>query len=85
MAGKERRRVKKPMRICFEDRPYVLCPRGGGDLDQPGSIEFTGWISPYWRACRLFWMPASTIDVVAFTSHVPQLLSTALASVLAGR
>jgi prephenate dehydrogenase len=79
MAGKEQRGSQAAEAALFRGRPYVLTP------DRPETsltLEFRSWL------CRI---GANVIDmsaaehdrVVAFTSHLPQLLSTALAATLA--
>ena len=61
------------MRICFSTRPYVLT---GSDAELERWIEKIG--------ARLVRLDAAEHDrLVALVSHLPQLLSTALASLIA--
>jgi len=75
MAGKESRGVEQADADLFRGRPYVLTSR------EP---ELESWIERM-GARLVFLDPAEHDKHVAFVSHLPQLLSTALASVLAGR
>ena len=75
MAGKESRGVEHADADLFRGRPYVLTSR------EP---QLEGWIERF--GARLVLLePAEHDRQVAFVSHLPQLLSTALASVLAGK
>ena len=73
MAGKEARGVQAADANLFQSRPYVLT---GSDV-----------ILEYWVAkigARLVKLDAAEHDrLVALVSHLPQLLSTALASLIA--
>jgi prephenate dehydrogenase len=72
MAGKESRGVEEADADLFRGRPYVLTSR---DADLESWIERIG--------ARLVVMTAEEHDrLVAVTSHLPQLISTALASVI---
>jgi prephenate dehydrogenase len=72
MAGKESRGVEQADAELFRGRPYVLTSR---DPDLESWIERIG--------ARLVVMTAEEHDrLVAVTSHLPQLISTALASVI---
>jgi len=75
MAGKESRGVEHADADLFRGRPYVLTSR---DPQLEAWIEGIGA-----RLVRLD--PAEHDRQVAFVSHLPQLLSTTLASVLAGK
>ena len=84
MAGRERRGVEAAEADLFQGRPYVLTPRSPADLDCPTAREFLDWI-PRIGAFPII-LDAETHDqAVAFTSHLPQLVSTALAALLEGR
>ncbi len=84
MAGRERRGVEAAEADLFQGRPYVLTPREPADLDHPAAREFLGWI-PRIGSFPII-LDAETHDqTVAFTSHLPQLVSTALAALLEGR
>jgi prephenate dehydrogenase len=78
MAGKESRGVESADADLFQGRPYVLTPTAStGDTG-----EFRLWLDRI--GARVFEMEAAEHDkTVAFTSHLPQLLSTALAATLA--
>lgn len=78
MAGKEQRGAAAADAELFRNRPYVLTPTGP---ESPASRNLRSWLD---------FIGAHTIDMsaeehdatVAFTSHLPQLLSTALAVTL---
>jgi prephenate dehydrogenase len=73
MAGKESRGVEHAEADLFRGRPYVLT---GRDAELELWIERSG--------ARLVFMDAAEHDrLVALTSHLPQLISTALASLIA--
>ena len=75
MAGKESRGVEQADADLFRGRPYVLTAR------EP---ELESWIERI--GARLVILdPVEHDRQVAFVSHLPQLLSTTLASVLAGK
>jgi prephenate dehydrogenase len=72
MAGKESRGVEQADADLFRGRPYVLTGRDQG---------LESWIERI--GARLVVMTAEEHDrLVAVTSHLPQLISTALASVI---
>lgn len=82
MAGKERSGVREADAALFQDRPYVLTPVRAEDSEAPQFRELREWIVRI--GARPITLDADEHDrLVAFTSHAPQLLSTALASVLA--
>jgi prephenate dehydrogenase len=81
MAGKEVRGVAAAEPGLFQDRTYVLTPTG--ELPDAAS-EFTEWIRRI-GARPLFLRPEEHDRVVAFVSHLPQLVSTTLAAMLGGR
>ena len=82
MAGKERSGAQEAVPELFEGRPYVLVLSGSDDWDKPQVQEFHRWVTLI--GARPILLDADQHDrLVAFTSHVPQLVSTALASVLA--
>jgi prephenate dehydrogenase len=76
MAGKELRGVAAADADLFRGRPWVLT----ADLDHP----FRKWIAAF-GAREIILDPARHDRLVAWSSHLPQLASTALASVLAER
>lgn len=79
IAGKEIRGADAADGELFRDRVYVLTPTGP---ESPFSREFRSWL--HLIGARVLDMPAEDHDAtLAFTSHLPQLLSTALAATLA--
>jgi prephenate dehydrogenase len=74
MAGKESRGVEEADADLFRGRPYVLTSR---DTKLESWIERIG-------ARLVFLNPAEHDRLVSLTSHVPQLISTAFASMIAG-
>jgi prephenate dehydrogenase len=82
MAGKETRGVDSADADLFQGRTYVLTPHAEAELSTPAAMEFQGWLKRI--GCVVFAMTASQHDsTVAFTSHLPQLASVALAMALA--
>ncbi len=73
LAGKEQRGAESADADLFQGRPYVLTPTA-----ENSSYEgFREWLKRI--GAKLLEMPASEHDfVLAFTSHLPQLVSTAL-------
>ncbi len=84
MAGRERRGVEAAEADLFQGRPYVLTPRSGAELETPQVREFIGWIEKI-GAFTVILSPAEHDQIVAYTSHLPQLASTGLAALLEGR
>ncbi len=86
MAGKEQRGVERADADLFRDATYVLTPSvlTASDSrlpDEPVVKEFAAWIEKI--GAKPVVLPAHVHDhVVAWTSHLPQLLSTALASAM---
>jgi prephenate dehydrogenase len=79
MAGKERSGVEVAEAGLFLSRPYVLTPQAG--FAHPFEPAFRTWLTAL--GARVITLDAAEHDwVVAFTSHLPQLLSTALAATL---
>jgi prephenate dehydrogenase len=77
MAGKEQRGAEAAEAELFRGRPWILTSRG----DDPREIEFRGWIEKI--GARITVLDAATHDrLVAWSSHLPQLASTALAAAL---
>jgi prephenate dehydrogenase len=82
MAGKERSGVQQAEAGLFEGRPYVLCPLDPKDPAKPQFQDLLNWVVRI--GARPIVLDADKHDrLVAFTSHLPQLMSTALASILA--
>jgi prephenate dehydrogenase len=84
LAGREKRGVEAAEAVLFEGRPYVLTPRSPLELDTLQAREFIGWIERI-GGRPLILSPEEHDRVVAYTSHLPQLASTALAALLDGR
>ena len=82
MAGKEKRGAAEADPELFRGRTWVLTPVEPGELQSAAARELIAWIRAI-GAAPLVLAPAEHDRVVAFTSHLPQLLSTALAAVLA--
>lgn len=82
IAGKEQRGPDAADAGLFRNRMYVLTPSGGSENDTPTVRVFRDLLTT--MGCRILEMPAAQHDhTLAFTSHLPQLLSTALAATLA--
>jgi prephenate dehydrogenase len=84
MAGKETRGVEESDPDLFAGRTYVLTPQGAEDMDTPAAQEFLEWIRRI-GGVPVILNPEEHDQVVSWTSHLPQLASTALASALARR
>ncbi len=84
MAGREQRGVEAAEADLFQGRPYVLTPGSGHELDTPQARQFADWIVKI-GAFRVVLDAAEHDRVVAYTSHLPQLASTAIAALLEGR
>ncbi len=83
MAGKEVRGVAAADGALFSERTYVLTPRQPDEMDTEAVREFRLWLERIGSKVLVL-SPEEHDRVVAFTSHLPQLASTALASLLAG-
>jgi prephenate dehydrogenase len=82
MAGKETRGVVSADPELFRNRTYFLTPRDPADLDSEPARTLVGWI----RKLGALPVPVSAEEhdrIVAYSSHLPQLASTALAAALA--
>jgi prephenate dehydrogenase len=80
MAGKESRGAAAADADLFRGRPWVLT----ADLDHPVARVFRKWIGLF--GAREVMLDAAAHDsLVAWSSHLPQLASTALAAVLGER
>jgi prephenate dehydrogenase len=84
MAGRERRGVDAAEGDLFSGRPYVLTPHSITQLEQPNAQQFQEWLAKI-GAVPIVLDPAEHDRIVAFTSHLPQLASTALAAMLSAR
>ena len=84
MAGKEKRGAAAAGGDLFEGRPWVLTPDEPSELETPAAREFRSWLNRI--GARTLVMDSDEHDrVVALTSHLPQLASTALAAALEER
>ncbi len=81
LAGKERRGVEHADPDLFRGRTYVLTPGDRQDLEAPSAASFLNWLDRI-GAKLLITTPQRHDEVVAFTSHLPQLTATALAACL---
>jgi prephenate dehydrogenase len=84
MAGKERRGVEEAEPELFAGRTYVLTPEGPADMATPAAQQFLEWIRRI-GGVPVMLDPAEHDRIVSFTSHLPQLASTALAATVARR
>ncbi len=84
MAGKEGRGVGIAEADLFAGATYVLTPAGEHVPDTAAAAEFCVWLDKLGSRRRI--MEAAAHDrVVAWTSHLPQLVSTALAGAVLER
>jgi len=79
MAGKEKRGVAEAEAGLFVGRTYVLTPTRETDLETACAKEFLEWIKRI-GAVPVVMGPDQHDLIVSFTSHLPQLASTALAA-----
>jgi prephenate dehydrogenase len=79
LTGKEQRGVEAADGALFQQRPYVLTPTGP---ETHNTAIFRCWLARL-GAEVIDMSPEEHDTTVAFTSHLPQLLSTALARTLA--
>ncbi len=83
MAGKETRGAAEADADLFAGRTWVLTPETPAELETQPVLELRKWLERI--GAVVVTMPPDEHDrVVARTSHLPQLLSTALAVTLAG-
>ena len=82
MAGKETRGVAEAEAGLFRNRTYVLTPASDQEMSTEAAIEFAGWVKAI-GAVPLVIGPDEHDRVVSFTSHLPQILSTALSATVA--
>lgn len=83
MAGKEKRGVEVAEAGLFEGRTYVLTPDRPVDLETPAARGFVEWLRRI-GAVTVVLDAAEHDRTVSYTSHLPQLASTALAATVAG-
>jgi prephenate dehydrogenase len=82
MAGKEKRGVAEADAELFRVRTYVLTPEDSAQLESPPVRELLEWLGRI-GAVPVILTPEEHDRIVAFTSHLPQLVSTALAATVA--
>lgn len=81
MAGKASRGAAGAEASLFDGRPYILTPSSPEQMDDPRVRSLANWIER--AGARLVILTAAEHDrLVARASHLPQLLSTSLASTL---
>ena len=84
MAGKESRGAAVAEAGLFRGRSWVLTPDEPAELETPAAHEFCGWLRKI--GARIVVLDSDEHDrVVSFTSHLPQLVSTALAAAVSER
>lgn len=81
MAGKASRGAAGAEASLFEGRPYILTPSSPDQITDPRVRTLCHWIERI-GARLVILSPAEHDRLVASASHLPQLLSTALASTL---
>jgi prephenate dehydrogenase len=82
MAGKEKRGVAEADADLFRGRTYVLAPHDPAALETPAAAEFLEWLRRI-GALPVILNAEEHDRIVAFTSHLAQLASTALAATVA--
>jgi prephenate dehydrogenase len=82
MAGKEKRGVAEADADLFRGRTYVLTPHDPEALQTPAAAEFLDWLKRI-GALPVILNAEEHDRIVAFTSHLAQLASTALAATVA--
>lgn len=82
MAGKEVRGVGQAEAELFRERTYVLTPLNESQATTKLYVEFLRWIELIGSRITVL-HPAEHDQIVAFTSHLPQVLSSVLAATLA--
>ena len=84
LAGKEKRGAAEADAGLFAGRTYVLTPCQPADLDTAPAREFQSWLVRIGAKVRV--LDAAEHDhIVAYTSHLVQLASTALAAAVGER
>lgn len=81
LAGKETRGVESAAGDLFEGRTYALTPIRAADLESAAAMDFTSWLNRI-GAITIVMTPREHDRTLAYTSHLPQLVSTALAALL---
>ena len=81
MAGKELSGVDYADADLFQNAVWFLSPAAGQNLNEGLFVEYAGWIDAI--GARIVILPAEEHDrLCAWISHVPQMISTALAAAL---
>jgi prephenate dehydrogenase len=81
MAGKERRGASEASAELFDGQIWLLTPEESTALDTAAAREFRSWLGRI--GARVAVLNCEAHDsIVALTSHLPQLASTALAALL---
>jgi prephenate dehydrogenase len=84
MAGKEKRGAAAAEAGLFRGHTWVLTPDDPGEMETAAARDFTAWLTRI--GARLVTLDSDEHDqLVAMTSHLPQLASTALGATLADR
>lgn len=79
LAGKEKRGAAEAEADLFRGRTYVLTPASPEELEKPAARGFVEWLGRI--GAKPVMLGAAEHDrLVSFTSHLPQLASTALAA-----
>jgi prephenate dehydrogenase len=78
LAGKETTGVNSAEPQLFRGRKYVVTPRSAAELSTPAASNFLNWLDKI-GAVRVVMDAAQHDRAVAYTSHLPQLVATALA------
>jgi prephenate dehydrogenase len=81
MTGKAVRGIEAAEADLFRGAAYVLTPQDCVLLECESVREFCAWLDRL-GARRIVMTPEAHDELVAFTSHLPQMASTALASIL---
>ena len=81
MAGKEHSGVDNADADLFENAVWFLTPLPGQNLREGRLAEFTGWIDRIGARIAML-APADHDRLCAWISHLPQMISTALAAAL---
>jgi len=81
MAGKEVRGAAAGDADLFRGKPYVVTPSDGGVFHTPQGCEFVEWLKRFGTRVLVL-SPSEHDHAVAFSSHLPQLISTALSDVI---
>jgi prephenate dehydrogenase len=82
LAGKEKRGAAEADPDLFSGRTYVLTPGSPEELETPAARAFVEWVRRI-GAKPVILGAAEHDRLVSFTSHLPQLASTALAATIA--